>query len=166
MSVTSSPRAGNSLRNHVVPGQPFPILRFEELLANDALGIDEEISRPRHALVLPDRLGVEHIVGPNGLGIRVGQQRKVDLPPVREVLQYCFAVVADCRKLDSLVFESRLRGLQLDQLPFAVGSPVGRTEKEKNCALGSFQRVEALLMAELIASRECRSLLADGQADP
>jgi hypothetical protein len=45
--------------------------------------------------------------------------------PVCEILQDGYGVVTDCRKLDALFLESRLSTLQLDQLPFAVGSPIG-----------------------------------------
>jgi hypothetical protein len=55
--------------------------------------------------------------------------------------------------------------LQLDQLLFAVRSPVGRTDEEKHGTFGPFQRREVLFMAELIASRERRGLLADAQAN-
>ena len=60
------------LRNHVIPRVPSPILGFEKLLANDAIGIDEEISRSRHALVFSDCLGVQQIVSPDDFRIRVG----------------------------------------------------------------------------------------------
>ena len=60
---------------------------------------------------------------------------KLDLAPVGEVLQDFLAVIADRRHFESLLFESCFRVLQLDQLPFAVGSPVGGTKEEKNGAV-------------------------------
>src|SRR5713226_1013239 len=140
------------LTNHIVPGKSLPVLRFEELFPNRAFGIDEEVPGPRHALELSDRLGVQDFIGPKGFRIRIGEQRKLDLAPVREGLQYFLAVIADGRYFDPLVFKSCFRVLQLDQLPLAVGSPVGRTEKEKNRAVRSFQRIEALLSAKLVAT--------------
>jgi hypothetical protein len=125
------------LANDIVPGESFPVLRLEELFPNRALGIDEVIAGSRHTLILSDRLGVQKPVGPNDSGIRVGEQRNVDLAPVSEVLQYFLAVIADGSYFDSLFFKSCLRTLQLDQLPFAVRSPVGRTEKQENRALRS-----------------------------
>ena len=50
--------------------------------------------------------------------------------PVSKIFQDFFRVIADGRQLDPLLFESRDCALQLDQLPFAEGSPVGRTEEE------------------------------------
>ncbi len=151
------------LADNIVPGKSFPVLRFEELLSNNAFGIDEEIPGPRHALELSGPLGVQDLIGPNGFGIRIGEQRKLDLAAVGEVLQYFLAVIADCRQFDPLLFKSCFRVLQLDQLPFAVGSPVGRAKKEKNGAVRSFQRIEALLLAKLVAGRESRRLLTHGE---
>jgi hypothetical protein len=53
--------------------------------------------------------------------------------------------------------------LQLDQLLFAVRSPVGGAEEQKNGTLGTLQRHQGLFVAKLIASREGRGLLADPQ---
>ena len=65
------------------------------------------------------------MVSLDDLGIWVGQQRKIDLAAVREILKYFQAVVTDRRQLDTLALESLFRILQLDQLAFAVRSPVG-----------------------------------------
>lgn len=71
--------------------------------------------------------------------------------PFREVFQNSLGIVADRSKFDPLFLESRFRVLQLDQLPFAVGSPIGRTEEEKNCAFGTLKGPQILRMAKLIA---------------
>jgi len=149
------------LTNHIVSGESLPVLHFEEFFPNRALRIDKEIPGPRHALVLSDRLGVQDLIASNGFRIRIGEQRKLNLSPVREVLQDCLAVIADGRQFDPLFFKSCFRVLQLDQLPLAVGSPVGGTEKKENCAVRALQRIEALHLAKLVASRESRSLLTD-----
>ena len=117
------------LANHIVSGKSLPVLRFEELFPNGALGIDEEVPGPRHALELSDRLGVQDLIGPDGFRIRIGEQGKLDLAPASEVLQYFLGVIADGRQFDPLFFKSCFRVLQLDQLPFAVGSPVGGAEE-------------------------------------
>jgi hypothetical protein len=57
--------------------------------------------------------------------------------PVRKIFEYLFRVIADGRQLDPLRFESWDSALQLDQLPFAEGSPVSGTEKEENGAVRS-----------------------------
>ena len=81
--------------------------------------------------------------------------------PVGKKFQDCFRVVADRRQLDSLLFESWNCTLQLDQLPFAEGSPVGRAEEEKNGAVRAFQRIESLCTVKLVMNRKVRSLFAD-----
>src|SRR6266853_1687447 len=153
------------LAYNMVPGKSLPVLRFEELFPNCAVGIDEKISGPRHALVLPGRLDVQDVIGVKGFRIRVGEQGKFDFAPVREGFQYLLGVIADGRHSDPLFFKSRFCVLQLDQLRFAVRSPIRRTEKEQNSSLWSFQRLQSLLPAKLVAGRESRSLLTDGQSN-
>ena len=72
--------------------------------------------------------------------------------PVGKIFQDFFRVIADGRQLDPLLFESRDGALQLDQLPFAERSPVGGTEKEKNGSVPSFQGIESLYAAKLVAN--------------
>jgi hypothetical protein len=72
--------------------------------------------------------------------------------PVSKIFQDFFRVIANGRQLDPLLFESRDCALQLDQLPFAERSPVRGTEKEKNGAVRSFQSIESLYPAKLVAS--------------
>ena len=79
---------------------------------------------------------------------------------VSKIFQDVFRVVADGRQFDALPFESWKCVLQLDQLPFAERSPVRGTEKEKNGSFRSFQGVETLYPAKLIADGKGRSLLA------
>jgi len=57
-----------------------------------------------------------------------------------EVLQYGRAVVADRSQLDPMLLKSLFRVLQLDQLRFAEGSPVRRSEEKKYRSVGSAQR--------------------------
>ena len=156
---------GEKLGDDVIAGKPFAIFGLEELLANDAFGVDEEISGARHSLELADGFGVQHLIGANGLRIGVGQQRKIDFAAVGEKFQDFGAVVADGGELDPLLLKSGFGCLQLDQLPLAVGSPVGGTEKEKNGALRASERFQRLLRAKLIASRKRGRLLAYGQSD-
>jgi len=58
---------------------------------------------------------------------------------IREALQYLDVVIAEGGDLDALGFKSCFGILQLNQLPFAVRSPIGGTKNEENCSLGSFQ---------------------------
>jgi hypothetical protein len=114
---------------------------------------------------LSGAFGVQHLIGANGFRVGIGEQRKVNLAAVGERLQYLDAVIADGRQLEPLLFKSRFGVLQLDQLPFAVGSPVGGTKEKENRAVSSFQRSEVLLLAELVAGRESRRLPAHGESD-
>jgi hypothetical protein len=84
---------------------------------------------------------------------------------VGEEFQDFLGVVADGRELDALLFESWECALQLDQLPFAEGSPVRGTEEKKNCAVRAFEGFEGLDAAELIAGGKVGGFLADVEAD-
>jgi len=85
--------------------------------------------------------------------------------PVGKKFQDFLRVVADDRELDALLFESRNGALQLDQLPFAEGSPVGGTEKQKDRPVRFFESIERLYPSKLVVSRKSRSLLTDGESD-
>jgi len=95
---------------------------------------------------------IEDSISPDGLRVWVREHRVVDLVAVGKIFQDFFRVIADGRQLDPLLFESRDCALQLDQLPFAKRSPVRRTEKEKNGAVRSFQGIESLYPAKLVAN--------------
>jgi hypothetical protein len=71
---------------------------------------------------------------------------------VGKKLEDLFRVVTDSRQFDALLLESLSGTLQLDQLPFTERSPVGGTEEEKYGATSSFQCVQALRSAELVAN--------------
>src|SRR5271169_6693675 len=134
-----------------VSGKPLAVFGFEKLFADDAFRVDEEIAGARKALLHPGRLLIEDAIRLDDPGLGVPEQRVLDLVPVRKKLQDFFRVVADGRQLDLLLFESWNCTLQLDQLPFAEGSPVRGAEKEKEGAVRAFQRVESLCPAKLVA---------------
>jgi len=73
---------------------------------------------------------------------------------VCEEFQDFFGVVADGGELYALLFESGIRALQLDQLPFAEGSPVGGAEEEKNRAVGAFESFEAIVHGRIRRGRK------------
>src|SRR2546426_12276495 len=76
-------------------------------------------------------LDVQNVVGANDLRIGVGEQRKIDFAAIGEIFQYGFAVIADRCEPDSLLLELCFGVLQLNQLPFAVGSPIsGITDRD------------------------------------
>src|SRR5271169_703065 len=144
-----------------VSGKPLAVPGFEKLFADDAFRVDEEISGAGKALLHPGRLLIEDAIRLDDPGLGVPEQGVLDLVPVGEKLQDFFRVIADGRQLDPLLFESRNCTLQLDQLPFAEGSPVGGTEKQKHRAVRSFQGIERLHPAKLVAKRKSWSLLID-----
>src|SRR5206468_5480804 len=104
-----------------------------------AARVEKEISGTSHIFELPRGLGVHNLVGANDLGVGVREQREIDLAAAGEVFQYGFAIVADTRQLDSLLLELCFGVLQLNQLPFAVGSPIRGPEEQQNRAMRSLQ---------------------------
>ena len=70
--------------------------------------------------------------------------------PLSEILQDGWTIVANRYQPKSLRFESLFCALQLHELRFAEGSPVGRTEEKENSAVRSLKRLVGLYMAELI----------------
>jgi hypothetical protein len=139
------------LGNNAVPRKPLAVFRFEKLFPNDAVAIEKKISRSSEALLHSGGFCVQHAISLNDLRVRVRNHRVVNLVPVSEKLQDLLRVIADGRELDPLRFESRDGALQLDQLPFAERSPVGGTKKEEDSSLRSFQGIESLCSAKLVA---------------
>ena len=115
------------------------------------MSVDKEISWARHTLELTRGLDVQNLVGANDLGIGVGEQRKVDFATIREVFQYGFVVIADRRQFDSLLLKPCFGVLELNQLPFAVRSPIRRTEEEENRSVRCLQSFQCLLPPKLVA---------------
>ena len=81
-----------------------------------------------------------------------------------KISQDCLGVVADGSKPDALLAELFLCTLQLDQLLFAEGSPIGRAEEQEHQTVGSHQRRECLLFRELISRPQWGGKLARGNA--
>ena len=76
----------------------------------------------------------------------------------------CLRVVADGSQSDALLAELFTCTLQLNQLLFAEGSPIGRAKEEEHQTVGSHQRRERLLFRELISRPEWGGRLARGNA--
>jgi hypothetical protein len=51
--------------------------------------------------------------------------------------------------------------LQLHELRFAEGSPIGGTKEKENCSFWTLQCLVGLFVAKLIRQGECRRFLAD-----
>src|SRR5437870_7229501 len=114
------------------------------------MSVDEEESGTGHIQELARRLGIQYLVGANDLGIRIGEQRKIDFAAIGERFQYGFRVVADRRELDPSFLEPCFGILELNQLPFAVGSPIRRSKEEQHCTARSLQTFQRLLVSKLI----------------
>ncbi len=85
--------------------------------------------------------------------------------PLGEVLQNSWTIVANRSQLKSLRLKSLSCVLQLHELRFTEGSPIGRTEEKEDSALRSLERLVGLFVTKLIRQSKCRSLLADLQAN-
>src|SRR5258707_11013014 len=83
--------------------------------------------------------------------------------PISEILQDSLAIIANGGQLQALRLKSLLCVLQLHELRFAEGSPVSRTEEQKDGALASLERLVRLLMTKLIGQNKCRPLLPNFQ---
>ena len=70
--------------------------------------------------------------------------------PIGELLQNRLTVIADGCDLDATCFEPLFRVLQLNQLRFAEGSPIGRTEEKQNRTVRPLQCLDGLVMAKLV----------------
>lgn len=153
------------LADHVVRREAILIFCFKEFFADCAFGIDEKEAGQRHPLTDPSRFFVENLESSDDLGIGIGEQGEVDLASVGEILQDLRAVIADRRQPDPLLFKSLFRLLELDELRLAVGSPIGRTKKEKNGAVGPFQRFVGLFPTQLVVSGKGGCLRSNGESD-
>jgi len=140
----------------------------EELGADNAVFVDEvragvghafETSRA-HFLSVHGR--VADAVGVDGLAAFVGQEREVNVVLVRKALQCFDGVVADADEFDVCRFDFRFIGVQLNQLPLAVGSPIGGTVKDEgDKAVGIEEAFKGVFLAVLILEREGERLVAD-----
>ena len=153
------------LGEDAITSETLAISRFKKLFANDAMAIDKKISRARKALLHPGSFFIQDAIVSNGLGLGVGEQGVFDLVPVGKIFQDGCGVVADRRQLEALLFKLRNGALQLDQLPFAEGSPVGGAIEEKHRAVLALQAVESLHTAKLVGHGKSRSFLPDCQAN-
>jgi len=119
----------------------------------------------RHPFVRIPRFGIQDFKAADDVGIRIRQQRKLDLVALRKVPKDGLTIVANRGQLDAPVLELCFGILQLHQLRFAKGSPIRGTEEKDGRPLGTFQRFIGLFVAELIRQRKRGRPLPDFQAD-
>ena len=84
--------------------------------------------------------------------------------PIGEVLEDRLTVIADGCDLDAICFEPLFRVLQLDQLRFAEGSPIGRTEEKQDRPVRPLQGLDGLVMAKLVPRSKGRRFLSHLQS--
>jgi hypothetical protein len=81
-----------------------------------------------------------------------------------EVLEHGDAVIADGANIQTAAREFFFFAFQLDELAFAVRSPVGRTDEHEHEALRPMERGEGLAAAVLIGGLEAWDPRADIRA--
>ena len=127
--------------------------------------IDEEESGPRHIQKLSGGFGIQNLVSADRFGIGIREQRKINLPAICERFQYRLRVIADAGEFDALLLESCLRVLELDQLPFAVRSPVRRAKEKQDGSVRALQSFQRLLGSKLIPKGNGWRLLSGRNPD-
>src|SRR5260221_2918228 len=104
----------------------------------------------RHAFGHTMGLCVKYLEATNDFGLRVSQERKVYAMPLGEIFQDGWTIIADWRQLKCLRLKSLICRLQMHELRFAEGSPVGGAEEQDYGALWPFERFVGMLMTELV----------------
>src|SRR5260370_32638398 len=99
---------GEELSNDIVWREAVRVLDLEIRVANNAFRVDVEESGVRHPPVHTFRFRIEDVEAAKQAGILICKQRKLDLMPVRKVLQDRRTVVTDRGEFDSLGFKSLL----------------------------------------------------------
>ena len=76
------------------------------------------------------------------------------------MLQDLFAIEAERRDVDSIFLKARAFALQLNQLAFAVGSPIGRVVEEQQQSVQPAEGLESLRLAVVVNDFEIRRFFA------
>jgi hypothetical protein len=137
----------------------------EELGFDHAVGVDQERAgvgdavgfRAGRDLAVADAVGVDRRAS------LVREQREGDGTAFGETRKRVDGIKAEDDDLQARLEELFLIVLQLDQLPDAEGSPLGRTGEDEGDRAGLEQVGEGTLAAGLIGEREAGGDLADGK---
>jgi hypothetical protein len=105
---------------------------------------------------------VGEAVRPDRLRLVIGQEWKRDRLSLGKLPQDAIAVVTDRRKPKAGPSQYRRIVLQLHELPFAIRSPICRTEEHKHQALPRHQRFHDTRLAVLIGQGEIGGYLTGG----
>ncbi len=99
----------------------------------------------------------------NDLGLGIRQQGSSNVLPLREIRQDLYRIIEDRDNPQPLLLELLDVLLQLDELRFAVRSPVRGPVEDHYGSLGTANGVKVLHSSVLIRSAEERNLFADGR---
>ena len=95
---------------------------------------------------------------------RIREQRKRNVLPVGKILQHRDRVVADRCQPQPLLPDRTQVSLQLHELRFAEGSPVGRAEKDKHRSFRASDGFQGLSPSFLILGRKIRHRVSNRRA--
>jgi hypothetical protein len=101
---------------------------------------------------------VENSVSTDDLRVRIRQQRKGDARPIGETPENRRAVVTDRGETEPSLLNFAKILLQLDQLDFAVRSPVGGAKEDQHHSLGPHQGAKRMGRPVLIDGIEVGNL--------
>src|SRR5690349_3126311 len=146
---------------NVVGGKAIRILCFEILLANSSALVDIEKAGVRHSFGNALGFCIKDVEAANDLRIGISQHRKFDFVPLAKIHEDRWTIVANGSQIEPLLLEPFFGVLQLHELRFAEGSPIGGTKEKENCPFWTLQCLVGLFVAELVHKCECRRLLAD-----
>src|ERR1700757_2497592 len=152
---------GEQLPDDVVGGKAIRILRFEVFLTDGSGLIDIEKPGVRHSFGHALSFCVKDIEAANDLRIGISQNRKFDFVPLAKIHEDRWTIVAYCSQIEPLLLEPFFGVLQLHELRFAEGSPIGGTKEKENCSFWTLQCLIGLFVPKLIRQGECRRFLAD-----
>src|SRR5262245_50456904 len=104
---------------------------------------------------------VENSVPLDRRGADVRKQRKRDAVLLAERAKNILRIVADTDQAESILAQRVVPALQLEQLRFAVGTPVGGAVEDDHRAFGSHHRLQCPFRPMLIGKVEVRNRLTD-----
>ena len=103
---------------------------------------------------------VEDAEGADDAGICVGEERESDAAAGGKGGEDLWGVVADGGEVEAALLEFTEMDLQLHELSFAVGSPIGGAEEEQDEAFWALEGGEGAGLAGLIRESEGGDLVA------
>src|SRR5262249_22233078 len=138
---------------------PVAIPFEEQFGADHSRAIEDEGTWIGHAYRPALRSLIADVVGVDRPALGVREQGEGDLLAVGELLEGRWWIIADADDLDACGFDRLEIALQLDQLPTAERSPVGRAEEHQRDVILLEQLVERALPAVLVLEGKPGGLL-------